>query len=143
MSKSVEGSYIVLTDDLETIKQRLAKTPTDSGTTGGEVPKEGGVANLFTLLKLFASAETYTKYEQDYKEKRIRYGEMKSILAEEIYKELQPFQQKRKEFENNPQLVDSIIKKGIEECRQMAEETMIEVRKKMGLIPIPASDFVL
>jgi tryptophanyl-tRNA synthetase len=31
MSKSVEGSYINLTDDLETIKEKLASAPTDSG----------------------------------------------------------------------------------------------------------------
>lgn len=31
MSKSVEGSYILLTDDLETVKARLSKVPTDSG----------------------------------------------------------------------------------------------------------------
>src|SRR3989338_6320138 len=52
MSKSVEGSYITLTDDFETIRERLAKAPTDSGQIGGELPKEGGVANLFKLLKL-------------------------------------------------------------------------------------------
>ena len=134
MSKSIEGSFINLTDDLETIKKRLASAPTDSGTIGGELPKQGGIANLFMLLKLFKLDKEYIKFEQDYKDKRIRYSELKEVLAQGIFKELQPFQQKRKEFINNPKLVDSIIQEGREKCLQLAEETMIEVREKMGLV---------
>ncbi|MCL4387096.1 tryptophan--tRNA ligase [Patescibacteria group bacterium] len=134
MSKSVEGSYVVLTDNLETIKKRLASAPTDSGTAGGDLPKEGGVANLFTLLKLFATDELFNKFAQDYKDKKIRYAQMKDVLANEIYKELKPFQEKRKEFENNPSLVNSIIEESNEKCRILAEETMREVKEKMGLI---------
>src|SRR3990172_2214862 len=68
MGKSTEGSSILLTDDLETIKKELAAVPTDSGKLGGEVPKIGGVANLFALLKLFEKEDLYKKYERDYKE---------------------------------------------------------------------------
>ncbi|MBI2074842.1 MAG: tryptophan--tRNA ligase [Candidatus Levybacteria bacterium] len=134
MSKTVEGSYINLTDDLETIKSRLAKAPTDSGAIGGNIPQEGGVANLFTLLRLFGGKEMFTKFVQDYHEKKIRYVEMKEVLAEAIYKELQPIQERRKEFEQNPKLVDEILNTSISQCRQVAEETMKEVKEKMGLV---------
>ena len=134
MSKSIEGSYINLTDDLETIKKRLAGAPTDSGTVGGELPKTGGIANLFTLLKLFKLDKEYIKFEQDYKTKKIRYSELKEVLTQAIFKELKPFQKKRKEFLENPKLVDSIIEEGQGKCSEVAEETMKEVRKKMGII---------
>lgn len=133
MSKTVEGSFINLTDDLETIKKRLSQAPTDSGTLGGEVPKEGGVANLFKLLKLFVREDVYNKFVQDYKEKKIRYVEMKNVLAEAIYNEIKPLQEKRKEFEENSDLVDQILEENNLELLSMAEETMREVRKKMGL----------
>ena len=133
MSKSIDGSFINLTDDLKTIKKRLAGAPTDSGTVGGELPKTGGIANLFKLLKLFKLDKEYTKFEQDYKDKKIRYSDLKEALAQGIYKELQPFQKRREEFINNPKLVDSIIKDGQERCLVLAEETMKEVRSKMGL----------
>jgi tryptophanyl-tRNA synthetase len=133
MSKSVEGSYINLTDDLEAIKAKLAKAPTDSGTAGGNIPKEGGVGNLFTLLKLFVDEETFVKFVVDYREKRIRYSEMKQVLAAAIYKELQPFQEKRKYFEEHPGEVDRIIKEGNEKARTIAKETVKQVREKMGL----------
>ncbi len=133
MSKSIEGSYINLTDDLVTIKKRLAQAPTDSGIVGGELPKTGGTANLFKLLNLFKLDKEYKKFEQDYETKKIRYSDLKEVLAQAIFKELQSFQEKRKELINNPKLVDSIISDGQKKCLELAEETMKEVREKMGL----------
>ncbi|HZE87400.1 MAG TPA: tryptophan--tRNA ligase [Methylomirabilota bacterium] len=134
MSKSVEGSYINLTDDLETIKAKLAKAPTDSGTVGGNIPEKGGVGNLFTLLKLFIDKETFVKFVIDYREKRIRYFEMKEVLSNAIYEELKPIQEKRREFEADPEKVDKIIREGNEKARQIASTTVQEVRGEMGLL---------
>jgi tryptophanyl-tRNA synthetase len=133
MSKSIEGSFINLTDDLETIKKRLASAPTDSGTEGGELPKTGGVANLFAFLKLFKLDDEHKKFEQDYKDKKIKYSALKEVLAQGIFKELQPFQKKRKEFEEDTKLVDEIIENGKNKCLKMARETMQEVLVRMGL----------
>ncbi|MBI2028614.1 MAG: tryptophan--tRNA ligase [Candidatus Levybacteria bacterium] len=133
MSKSIVGSYINLTDDIETIRTRLALAPTDSGKIGGEVPKEGGVANLFSLLRLFKLDSQYKKFEQDYMNKNIHYAELKEVLTQGIYKELKPFQERRKIFEEDSNLVDSIIEEGRLKCIKIAQETMVEVRKKMGL----------
>lgn len=134
MGKSIEGSYINLSDDLATIKSRLAKAPTDSGTIGGNIPTTGGVGNLFTLLKMFADKDTFVKFVVDYREKRIRYSEMKQVLAEAIYAELQPIQEKRKMYEENPKLVDEIIEEHTAKCRKAASETLNEVKVKMGLL---------
>jgi tryptophanyl-tRNA synthetase len=134
MSKSVEGSYITLSDSLEDIKNHIAKSPTDSGTLGGNIPQEGGVANLFTLLKLFTPKETFVKFVIDYREGKIRYSEMKEVLADAIYAEIKPLQEKRKEYEENPKMVDEIIEEHAEKCRIKAQETINEVKEKMGLI---------
>lgn len=133
MGKSVEGSYISLRDDLDTIKSRLAKTPTDSGTIGGNIPQVGGVANLFTLLKLVAPKDVFIKFVEDYREKRIRYSEMKSVLAEALFEEIRPLQEKRKAYEENPKLVEDIITEHTEKCREIAGKTIKEVKEKMGL----------
>lgn len=133
MSKTVEGSFITLTDDLETIRDRLAKAPTDSGTVGGELPKDGSIARLFKLLELFVNNDVYNKFVQDYRDKKIRYVELKDTLAKAIYGELKPLQERRKHFEENPKLVDEILEESNRKCRELAEETMREVREKMGL----------
>ncbi len=134
MGKSIEGSFINLVDDLETIKQRLAKVPTDSGTLGGQIPQQGGVANLFTLTYLLGGKEMHHKYVLDYKDKKIRYGEMKSELAEVIFKELQPFQEKRREIEAKEGFVEEVIATNAGKCRLRAQETIKEVKEKMGLL---------
>jgi tryptophanyl-tRNA synthetase len=134
MSKTVEGSFITLGDTLETIRERLAKAPTDSGIEGGDIPTEGGVANLFKLLRIVGDEKAYQSFVDDYREKKIRYVEMKYILADFIYKELKPLQERRAEFEANPKLVDEIINENKEKCRELAAVTMAEVKEKMGLL---------
>lgn len=136
MSKSVEGSYLNLTDDLATIKAKLAKVPTDSGTLGGQIPQTGGVANLFTLMYLFGGKELHHKYVIDYKDKKIRYGEMKAELSEAIFQELQPIQEKRHYFEEHPEIVDQIISEHTARCQAQAQLVIKEVKSKMGFFSL-------
>lgn len=133
MSKTVEGSSILLTDDLETIKKKLAAVPTDSGTIGGEVPKAGGVANLFALLRLFGKEDLYTKFAQDFNNGIIRYSDMKADLSNAIFEGLSPIQKKRAEIESSFDL-DSMLNKHTEICREVASQTLIETKQKMGLL---------
>jgi len=133
MSKTVEGSSIFLSDDLETIKKKLAKVVTDTGTTGGPVPKEGGVASLFTYLALFNKDDMHKKFKEDYEKGVIRYGDMKAFLSEAIYEELKPIQEKRNYFEEHAAEVDEILAESKERCLAIAKETMLEVKEKMGL----------
>lgn len=133
MSKSIEGSYILLTDDLEKIKERLAKTPTDSG-RGEELPKEGGVASLLTLVGLIQGEEKKKEYEEKYLGEGIRYKELKEELALAIYEELKPIQERRKKYEDDPKLVESILEEGREYCSKIAKETVKEAKLAMGLL---------
>ena len=154
MSKSVEGSYINLTDDLETIKKKLAAAPTDSGKGFikdlkgssvyisksaipkgvGNVASSGGVKTLMILVELFQGKEKREEYEKQYATEGIRYKKMKEELAGTIFKELEPIQKKRKDLEKKPEYVDKIIKEGAEKARKIARETLKEVKEKMGLI---------
>jgi tryptophanyl-tRNA synthetase len=133
MSKSVEGSYISLTDNLELITKKLAGAPTDSG-KGEIVPPTGGVANLLKFVELFEGIEKRKMYEEKYMGEGIRYGDLKKELAEAIYKELKPIQEKRKELEHKTSYVDEVIKSGAEKARKIAQETVLEVKEKMGLV---------
>ena len=132
MSKSVEGSFINLTDDLKTIQKRLAGAPTDSG-RGETVPTTGGVANLLKFVELFQGVDRYKQYALSYTQEGIRYGDLKKELADAIYKELKPIQEKRKELEHKTSYVDEVIRSGVEKARKIASETVKEVKEKMGL----------
>jgi tryptophanyl-tRNA synthetase len=132
MSKSVEGSFINLTDDSATIKKKLSSAPTDSG-KGDVVPSEGGVANLLQFVELFEGEDQRKTYEAQYVLSGIRYGELKNQLAEAIYTELEPIQAKRKELEADSDYVDQVIQTGADKARVIAQQTVDEVREKMGL----------
>jgi len=133
MSKSVAGSSIELTDSLETIKDKLAKTPTDEG-KGKEVPEKGGVSTLLSLVELFEGKERKEGYEKEYMGEGIKYSKLKENLARAIFEELKPIQERRKVFENDPNKVDEILRKGAEKARKVARETLNEVKDAMGLI---------
>ena len=132
MSKTVEGSYINLTDDLEAIKAKLAKAPTDSGKSDS-VPTEGGVESLLKFVELFEGKSRREEYERQYQGEGIRYGELKTELAEAIFAELSPIQERRKQLEADPAYVDRVIAEGAEKARKVARATVDEVKGKMGL----------
>lgn len=133
MSKSVEGSYISLTDDLATIQKKLSGAPTDSG-KGDRVPAEGGVANLLQFVELFRGEDKRREYESMYVTDGIRYGDLKKELAEAIFEELKPIQEKRAELEKNPDYVQKVIEDGAAKARVVAQATLTEVKQKMGLL---------
>lgn len=152
MSKTVEGSYIALTDDLETISKKIAKVPTDSGKGRiTEFQKEPlslekikryenehsemqiGVAALMEFVELVQGKHRREEYEQQYQNAGIRYSDLKKELTEAIYTMLHPIQEKRKYFEAHPEIVDQIIADGRERCLVIAQETIGEVKEKMGL----------
>lgn len=140
MSKSIEGSYINLTDDLETIRKKVSKIPTDDGTvkstgsnlyyvqSGDEPPN-----TLLKLVGLFMGREKVEELMKLYQGEGIRYGDLKNELSEVIFQELKPMQEKRAELENNPEYVNKIIEEGANKARSVAQETIAEVRMKMGL----------
>ena len=133
MSKTVEGSYINLTDSLEEIKIKLAHAPTDTG-KGDKVPIKGGVANLLTFVELFQGREKREEYEKLYTSSGIRYGDLKVELAEAIYKTLKPIQEKRKELENKPKYIEEVIEEGSKKARKVARQTLNEIKEAMGLV---------
>ncbi|MFH1970968.1 MAG: tryptophan--tRNA ligase [Patescibacteria group bacterium] len=133
MSKSIFGSSILLTDSLETIKERLAKTPTDLG-KGDKIPEKGGVNTLLTLVELFEGKEKRENYEKDYLKDGIKYSSLKGELAEAIYKELKPIQERRAKLERDPEYIEKILKEGSLKATKVASETLLEVKKAMGLV---------
>lgn len=130
MSKSVEGSYVNLSDDLETIKSKIAKIPTDSG-KGQEIA--GGVKTLFDFVEFFEGKEKRENLEKEYRGDGVRYSEIKGQLSEAIFRELEPIQKRREELERDQEYVDSVIHEGAEKARAVARQTVTEVRHKMGL----------
>ncbi|MBI2641602.1 tryptophan--tRNA ligase [Candidatus Roizmanbacteria bacterium] len=129
MSKSVEGSYINLTDSLDEIRKKVRSIPTATE-SGGEMSL--GIKALFTFAELYISSEV-EKYKNEYEKGTLQFITLKDALTEAIYKELEPLQKKRKQLESDKVYVDKVIKEGAGKARAIASQTVREVRQKMGL----------
>lgn len=129
MGKTIEGSYINLTDSYEEIKKKIRSVPTAT-VAGGQIT--GGLKTLFTFAQLFTPSKV-SGFKKDFESGTLKFVDLKDCVAEAIYKELEPFQKKRKEIASNSKYVDEVIKEGAEKARKIARATVDEVKIKMGL----------
>jgi len=107
------------------------KIVTDS--TPVEEPKDPDKCNVFALLRLAASPDELTDWENKYRSGGMGYGEAKKRLAELIIEHFEPFRQKRAELENNIDHVKEVLADGAGRAKTVAAQTLAAARKAVGL----------
>jgi len=130
MSKSATSAlnYIALTDDSETIRNKIKKAVTDSGS---EI--KSGKPAMTNLLTIYSeiSGKTVPEIEKRFEGKQ--YGEFKDALAEEIIKFLTPIQEKYNALMADPDSLRKILTDGAKKIEPIAQKTLSEVKNKIGL----------
>jgi len=125
-------SYIGIFDEPEEIKEKIMKAVTDTGKTIKYDPeKKAGISNLLMIYSLF-SGKTIKELEKKFKEKG--YSEFKKSLSELLIDSLESFRRKKKELLTREVYVREILSQGQRRAQVIAQSTMADVRKKMGLI---------
>jgi len=134
MSKS-ENQYatLYLADDDETIRKKVMKAKTDSGPAEPNTVKPEYIENIFLLMKLVSMEDTVNKFEEDYNNCVIRYGDMKKQLADDMVKFISPIRGKVNEILSNESYLKNIMEMGAEKSRKSAKATMALVRQAIGL----------
>jgi len=123
---------INLFDTPEEIRKKITSAVTDTGKTIVYDPqKKPGISNLLTIYSLF-SGKTIKELEKKFKGRG--YAKLKKSLAELLIDSLEPLQRKRKELLSREVYVKEILEKGRKRAQILAQSTMAEVKKKMGLI---------
>lgn len=134
MSKSEnQNATLYLSDDDELIRKKAMKAKTDSGPVEKNSKKPDYIENIFLLMRLVSSGETVKKYEQDFDNCTIRYGDMKKQLGEDMVKFISPIRQKAEAIRNDEKYLKEVIEKGAEKARKSARATMELVREAIGL----------
>jgi tryptophanyl-tRNA synthetase len=134
MSKSEnENATIYLADTDELILKKMMKAKTDQGPTESNSTKPDYIENLFMLMKLVSSQDTIEKYDADYNNCVIRYGDMKKQLGEDMVNFIKPIREKTLDIQTNTPYLHKIMKMGQEKARESASKTLDEARKKMGI----------
>lgn len=131
MSKSLEGSAIMLSDSDEVLLRHVKRAVTDVGPKTDEM--SAGVKNLFTLLEVFSPKETVKHFQEQYEGGNLRYSELKATLGQDLVNTLRPIRERRQELASQKGRVCEILREGAKHLRQVAQATMAEVKDKMGL----------
>ena len=111
------------------------KAVTDSGPTEPNSVKPEPIANLFTMMEIVSSKDTYDFFNEKYNNCEIRYGDMKKQLAEDINNFCAPIREKILDIRNNEELLAKVARMGAEKARESAAKTLNEVRQIIGFRP--------
>lgn len=134
MSKSEnENATLYLADSDELIRKKIMKAKTDGGPTEPNSPKPDYIENIFLLMKLVCETETVEKFERDYNECVIRYGDLKKQLAEDMVHFIAPIREKTLSLQHDTDYLHRIMKMGKEKARESASKTLEQARKNMGI----------
>ena len=131
MGKS-EGNAIYLIDDEKTSKQKVMKAVTDSGPTEPNSVKPEPIANLFTMMEIVSTKDTYDFFNEKYNNCEIRYGDMKKQLAEDINKFCAPIRERILDIRANEDYLLQVARQGAEKASESASKTLREVREIIG-----------
>jgi len=125
-------TYIGLFDEPEEIKAKIMKAVTDTGKTIKYNEKlKPGISNLLTIYSLF-SGKTIKELEKKFKRKG--YADFKKSLSDLLINSLESFRRKKKELLTREVYVKEILEQGRKRAQILAQSTLQEVKKKMGLI---------
>ena len=131
MGKS-EGNGVYLFDEPSVITKKVMKAVTDSGPTAPNSEKPEIIQNLFTLMKLVSTPDTYQYFEDKWNDCSIRYGDMKKQLAADIITTTSPIRERILEIQSNETCIRELMDMGAAKARVSAQQTIKEVREIMG-----------
>jgi tryptophanyl-tRNA synthetase len=132
MSKSY-GNTILLSDSEPVVRQKLKTMVTDPARVRRTDPGNPDLCPVGDLHKIFSSQETIAKVDIGCRSAGIGCIECKSWVADALVKVLNPMQERRKKYEDNPRLAWDILEAGSARARKVADATMGEVRDAMGI----------
>jgi len=132
MSKSY-GNTIMLTDPEPVVRQKLKTMVTDPARVRRSDPGNPDVCPVGDLHKIFSSKETMAKVNEGCRSAGIGCIECKGWAADALVQVLNPMQERRKKYEENPRLAWDILEDGSARATKVANATMSEVRKSMGM----------
>jgi tryptophanyl-tRNA synthetase len=143
MSKSY-GNTVLLSDPEPVVRQKLKTMVTDPARVRRSDPGNPDVCPVGDLHKIFSDKGTMAKVYAGCRSASIGCIECKGWAADALVKLLNPMQQRRKKFEENPRLAWDILEAGTERARQAAAATMDDVHAAMGMSleyePLTAKD---
>jgi len=132
MSKSY-GNTIGLREEPDVVDQKIRKMQTDPQRVRLSDPGDPDKCPVWKLHEVYSDDSTKNWAREGCKSAGIGCLECKKPLIDQVLEEQRPIRERARQYEENPELVRSILSEGAENARDAAKETLQEVRKVMGL----------
>ena len=131
MGKSL-GNAIFLVDDEDTIRKKVMGAVTDPKKIKKDDPADPKVCMVYYYHKLINNPNLDTICNECKKGERGCVA-CKKELIEKMNEFLKPIKERRKKYEDNPELVDKVLSDGNKKAKEKAEETIKKVKKAMKI----------
>ena len=132
MGKSL-GNAIYLSDSPEIITQKVMSAVTDPNRIRKDDKGNPDICMVAYYHNLFSTQEEYKTVCEECRDGERGCVACKKQLANNIIEFLKPIREKRKYYEERPELVDKLLMEGTEKARKTAAQTMKKIKKAMKL----------
>lgn len=132
MSKSY-GNTIALREDPAEITQKIRKMPTDPARVRRTDPGDPEKCPVWLLHQVYSNDDVKKWVVSGCKSAGIGCLECKQPVIDEIIRETTPFRERAQKYLDDPTLVKNIVADGCDKARELARETMRDVREVMGI----------
>ena len=133
MSKSY-GNTINLREDSDSVVHKLRTMPTDPARVRRKDPGDPEKCPVWKLHQIYSSEEVKAWVQQGCRSAGIGCLDCKQPLIDAVLAELAPIRERAEEYMSDREAVRGIIAEGCETAREVARQTMEEVRQAMGLV---------
>ena len=135
MSKSDTNanSFVLMTDDADTILRKFKRAVTDSDGVVRASEDKPGVTNLMTIYSVFTGKD-FEAIEKEFAGQG--YGAFKEAVAQSVIDGLAPIQGEYKRILEDKDYVDGVLKQGAEQASCLADRMVTKVYKKIGLLQL-------
>ncbi len=132
MSKSYNNT-ITLRESEESVRKKVRGMPTDPARVRRTDPGDPAKCPVWQLHQVYSDAGCKEWVEQGCRSAGIGCLECKQPVIDGILKEQAPMRERAAQYLDDPSLVRNIIADGCEKARDLARDTMRDVRSAMGL----------
>ena len=132
MSKSY-GNTISLRENPTSVEEKINKMPTDTNRVRREDPGDPAKCPVWSLHEVYSNDEVKDWVKTGCRTAGIGCLDCKGPLIDSILKEQSPIRERAREYQEDTETVRGIISDGSEAAREVARETLTEVKQAMGL----------
>jgi tryptophanyl-tRNA synthetase len=132
MSKSY-GNAIYLGEDMDSVRKKIMSMLTDTNRKRLKDPGNPDECNLYPYLALLDPDRDYQEVVEGCTRASRGCMDCKKMLVDKMAAFLEPIQHKRRELQNDPDMLWGIIRQGTDRAREEAARTLDELRSILNL----------